>query len=69
MFGIQLDEHKCLKLLTVVYVRYINDGDFKDEFPFCKPLETTMCSSLILEELKISYEKVHGVCTDDFPAL
>ncbi|XP_015421155.1 PREDICTED: zinc finger BED domain-containing protein 5-like [Myotis davidii] len=43
IFNIQIDKStdvaNCSQLL--VYVRYINDGDFKDEFPFCKPLETT----------------------------
>ena len=43
IFSIQLDESSdvanCSQLL--VYVRYIYEGDFKDEFLLCKPLETT----------------------------
>ena len=43
IFSIQLDEStdmaNCSQLL--VYVRYIYEGDFKDKFIFCKPLETT----------------------------
>ena len=43
IFSIQLDEStdvaNCSRLL--VYVRYIYEGNFKDEFLFCKPLETT----------------------------
>ena len=43
VFSVQLDEStdvaNCSQLL--VYVKYIYEGDFKDEFLFCKPLETT----------------------------
>ena len=43
IFSIQLDEStdvaNCSQLL--VYVRYIYEGYFKDEFLFCKPHETT----------------------------
>ncbi|KAK1336735.1 LOW QUALITY PROTEIN: hypothetical protein QTO34_002770 [Cnephaeus nilssonii] len=72
IFIIQLDEStdvaNCSQLL--VYMRYINDGDFKDEFIFCKPLETTTAHDVFdtvdsfLKEHKISWEKVCGVCTD-----
>ncbi|XP_014389407.1 PREDICTED: LOW QUALITY PROTEIN: protein ZBED8-like [Myotis brandtii] len=78
IFSIQLDEStdvaNCSQLL--VYMRYINDGDFKDEFLFCKPLEitTTACDVFdavcsFLKEHKISWEKVCGVCTDGAPAM
>ncbi|XP_053431246.1 protein ZBED8-like isoform X2 [Nycticebus coucang] len=78
IFSIQLDEStdvaNCSQLL--VYVRYINDGDFKDEFLFCKPLEMTATAydvfnmvSSFLKEHKISWEKVCGVCTDGAPAI
>ncbi|XP_070257217.1 protein FAM200C-like isoform X1 [Myotis yumanensis] len=77
IFSIQLDEStdvaNCSQLL--VYVRYINDGDFKDEFLFCKPLKTTATAldvfdtvGSFLKEHKISWEKVCGVCTDGAPA-
>ncbi|XP_015685817.1 protein ZBED8-like, partial [Protobothrops mucrosquamatus] len=78
IFSIQLDEStdvaNCSQLL--VYVRYINDGDFKDEFLFCKPLETTTTARDVfdivgsfLKEHKISWEKVCGVCTNGAPAI
>nr|XP_056706361.1 zinc finger BED domain-containing protein 5-like [Euleptes europaea] len=78
IFSIQLDEStdvaNCAQLL--VYVRYINDGDFKDEFLFCKPLETTTTARDVfdtvgsfLKEHKISWEKVCGVCTDGAPVM
>ncbi|KAM5251205.1 zinc finger BED domain-containing protein 5-like [Hipposideros larvatus] len=78
IFSIQLDEStdvaNCSQLL--VYVRYINDGNFKEDFLFCKPLETTTTARDVfdtvgsfLKENKISWEKVCGVCTDDAPAM
>ncbi|XP_036027915.1 protein ZBED8-like [Onychomys torridus] len=78
IFSIQLDEStdvaNCSQLL--VYVRYINDGDFKDEFLFCKPLEPTATArdvfdkvSSFLKEHKLSWEMIGGVCTDGAPAL
>nr|XP_021512928.1 protein ZBED8-like [Meriones unguiculatus] len=78
IFSLQLDEStdvaNCSQLL--VYVRYINDGDFKDEFLFCKPLETTTTAHDVfdavgsfLQEQKISWESVCGVCTDGAPAM
>ncbi|XP_032742843.1 protein ZBED8-like [Rattus rattus] len=76
-FSIQLDEStdvaSCSQLL--VYVRYIKDGDFKDEFLFCKPLERTTTALDVFEAVgsflrqhKISWESVCGVCTDGAPA-
>ena len=43
IFSIQLDESTDVANSSqlLVYVRYIYEGDFKDEFLFCKPLETT----------------------------
>nr|XP_008103991.1 PREDICTED: SCAN domain-containing protein 3 isoform X1 [Anolis carolinensis]XP_008103992.1 PREDICTED: SCAN domain-containing protein 3 isoform X1 [Anolis carolinensis]XP_008103993.1 PREDICTED: SCAN domain-containing protein 3 isoform X1 [Anolis carolinensis]XP_008103994.1 PREDICTED: SCAN domain-containing protein 3 isoform X1 [Anolis carolinensis]XP_008103995.1 PREDICTED: SCAN domain-containing protein 3 isoform X1 [Anolis carolinensis]XP_008103997.1 PREDICTED: SCAN domain-containing protei len=78
IFSIQLDEStdvaNCSQLL--VYVRYINDDDFKDEFLFYKPLETTTTAHDVfdtvgsfLKEHKISWEKVCGVCTDGASAV
>ncbi|XP_070270292.1 LOW QUALITY PROTEIN: protein FAM200C [Myotis yumanensis] len=78
IFNIQLDEStdvaNCSQLL--VYVRYINDGNFKDEFLFCKPLEMTTTARDVfdtvgsfLKEHQISWEKVCGACTDGAPAM
>ncbi|KAL6046540.1 hypothetical protein STEG23_018200 [Scotinomys teguina] len=78
IFSIQLDEStdvaNCSQLL--VYVRYINDGDFKDEFLFCKPLGTTATARDVFDQVgsfltehKLCWEMVCGVCTDGAPAL
>nr|KAF6374318.1 hypothetical protein mPipKuh1_009539 [Pipistrellus kuhlii] len=67
IFSIQLKEStdfaNCSQFL--VYVGYINDGDFKDEFLFCKPFEmiTTVHDVFdtvvsFLKEHEISWEKV-----------
>nr|KAF6360181.1 hypothetical protein mMyoMyo1_011133 [Myotis myotis] len=69
IFSIQLDEStdvaNCSQLLD--YVRYINDGDFKDEFLFCKPLEMTTTVHDVfdtvgsfLKEHKISWISTFG---------
>nr|KAF6360079.1 hypothetical protein mMyoMyo1_011037 [Myotis myotis] len=77
IFSIQLHEStdvaNCSQLL--VYLRYINDGDFKDEFLFCKPLGMTTARDVFdtvgsfLKEHKISWEKVWCVCTNGAPAM
>ena len=78
IFSIQVDEStdvaNCSQLL--VYVRYTNDGDFKDEFLFSKPLETTTTAQDIfhtvgsfLQDNDMSWENVCGVCTDGAPAM
>ncbi|XP_051017344.1 protein ZBED8-like [Acomys russatus] len=77
IFSIQLDEStdvaNCSQLM--VYVRYINDGDFKDEFLFCKPLERTTSAREVfdtvgsfLKKHQIPWESICGVCTDGAPA-
>ncbi|KAK1345281.1 LOW QUALITY PROTEIN: hypothetical protein QTO34_013992 [Cnephaeus nilssonii] len=72
IFSIQLDESTNIANRFT----YINDGDFKDEFLFCKPLEMTTTARDVfdtvgsfLKEHKISWEKVCGVCTDGAPAM
>jgi len=78
IFSIQLDEStdvsNCSQLL--VYVRYIFEGDFKDEFLFCKTLETTTTARDVFNEVgsflqnhDISWENICGVCTDGAPAM
>ncbi|XP_070599912.1 protein FAM200C-like [Erythrolamprus reginae] len=78
IFSIQLNEStdvaNCSQLL--VYVRYIADGDFKDEFLLCKPLETTTTAHDVfdtvgsfLKQHNISWGKVCGVCTDGASAV
>lgn len=58
----------------LVYVRYVHDDDFKDEFLFWKCLETTTRHDLfdpVISFLKeqISWGKVCSVCTDGAPAM
>ena len=78
IFSIQLDESQdvanCSQLL--VYVRYIYEGDFKDEFLFCKPLETTTTARDVfdtvgsfLQNHDIPWGNVCIVCTDGAPAM
>ena len=76
--SIQLDEStdvaNCSQLL--VFVRYIYDGDLKDELLFCKPLETTTTArdafdtvGSFLQNHDISWVNVCGVCADGTPAM
>ena len=78
IFSIQLDEStdvaNCSQLL--VYVRYIYEGDFKDEFLLGKPLETTTTARDVFDTLgsflhnhDIPWGNVCGVCTDGAPAM
>ena len=78
IFSIQLDEStdvaNCSQLL--VYVRYIYEADFKDEFLFCKPLEATTNARNVfdavgsfLQNHDIPWENVCGICTDGAPAM
>ena len=64
----------CSQLL--VYVRYIYEGDFKAEFFFCKPLETTTTAHDVFDTVgsflqyhDIPLGNVCGVCTDGAPAM
>ena len=64
----------CSQLL--VYVRYIYESDFKDEFLFCKPLETTTTARDVLDTVgsflqnhDIPWGNVYGVCTDGAPTM
>ena len=78
IFIIQPDEStdvaNCSQLL--VYMRYIYEGDFKDEFLFCKPLETTTTACDVfnkvgssLQNQDIPWGNVCGVCTDGAAAM
>jgi hypothetical protein len=56
IFSIQLldestDIAKCSQSLA--FVKYINDGNFKDESCFCKPLETTTTIHYIFDTFGI----------------
>ena len=74
IFRIQLDEStdvaNCSQLL--VYARYIYEGDLKDEFPFCKPLETTTTARDVFDAVGSFLQNrdfLCGVCTDGAPAM
>ena len=78
IFNILLDESTYVANSSqlLVYVRYIYEGDFKDEFLFCKPLETTTTARDVfdtvgsfLENHDIPWGNVCGVCTDGAPAM
>ncbi|XP_068215901.1 zinc finger BED domain-containing protein 5-like [Palaemon carinicauda] len=68
------DVSSCSQLL--VFVRYINSGDIKDEFLFCSALETTTKADDVMEKVStffqeedLQWENVCGVCTDGAPAM
>ena len=78
LFSFQLDEStdvsSCSQLL--VFVRYINSGDIKDEFLFCNALETTTKPDDVMEKVStyfqdgdLQWENVCGVCTDGAPVM
>ena len=78
LFSLQLDEStdvsSCAQLM--VYVRYVHDKKFKEEFLLCCELETTTkaqnVSELInrfFQENKIDWKNLCGVCTDGAPAM
>ena len=74
----QLDEStdvsSCSQLL--VYIRYVHEKKFKEEFLLCRELETTTkaqdVSELIdsfFQENTIEWKNLCGVCTDGAPAM
>ena len=77
MFAIQLDGStdvaRCAQLL--VFVRYIKDGDVKEEFLFCHALEATTKGDVFQEVFKffekegLSWDNVCGNTTDGAPAM
>ena len=78
LFSFQLDEStdvsSCSQLL--VFVRYINSGDIKDEFLFCNALETTTKADDVMGKVStdlqggdLQWENVCVVCTDRAPAM
>ena len=62
LFSFQLDEStdvsSCSQLL--VFVRYINSGDIKDEFLFCSALETTTKADDVMEKNSTSKKIFNG---------
>ena len=77
-FVLQMDESTdvttCAQLL--VYVRYIHQNDFKDEFLFCQPLTTQTRGIDIFDTLmdffateQIDSQRLSSICTDGAPAM
>ena len=78
MFSIQFDEStnvaSCSQLL--VFVRYIHMEDVKEEFLYCKALETSATAHDVMDSISnffdiegLQWEKLCGVCTDGAPAM
>uniref|UniRef100_K7GAE1 Uncharacterized protein n=1 Tax=Pelodiscus sinensis TaxID=13735 RepID=K7GAE1_PELSI len=78
LFAMQLDELTNVTLCSqlLVFARYMVKGDFKDEFIFCKTLDTTTKAQDVMEIVNNFFE-VHGldwvnlvgVTTDGAPAM
>uniref|UniRef100_K7FCM8 DUF4371 domain-containing protein n=1 Tax=Pelodiscus sinensis TaxID=13735 RepID=K7FCM8_PELSI len=78
LFAMQLDESTNVALCSqlLVFARYMVEGDFKDEFLFCKTLDTTTKAQDVMEIVNNFFE-VHGldwvnlvgVTTDGAPAM
>ena len=78
LFAIQLDESTDVALCSqlLVFARYMVEGDLKEEFLFCKTLDTTTKAEDVMEIVNNFFE-VHGldwanlvgVTTDGAPAM
>ncbi len=73
LFSLQLDESTDIKSLCqlLVYVRYFNSGTLKEEFLFCKNLETYGRGEDIFKMLDdyfnekgLDWQNICGICTD-----
>uniref|UniRef100_K7FT67 Uncharacterized protein n=1 Tax=Pelodiscus sinensis TaxID=13735 RepID=K7FT67_PELSI len=62
LFAVQLDESTDVTLCSqlLVFTRYMVEGDFKDEFLFCKTLHTTTKAQDVMEIVNNFFE-VHGL--------
>ena len=78
LFSIQLDEStdvtSCAQLIC--FARYVHDGDFKEDFLFCLPLQTTTRGIDVFEKVNeffidngLIWQNLCGVCTDGAPAM
>ena len=78
MFSLQLDEStdvaSCSQLL--VFVRYVHTEDVKEEFLYCKVLDSTITAQDVMDSIStffetegLQWEKLCGVCTDGAPAM
>ncbi len=78
LFSIQLDETTDVANFAqlLVYVRYVKDQKMKEEFLFCRALETTTTAADIFDLINnffeghsIEWKYLCGVCTDGAPAM
>ena len=76
--SLQLDESMDVSNMSqlIVYAHYIKDGDIKDKFLFCEPLQTMTKADDVLrlvanffEKHQIEWEKLRSVCTDGTPTM
>ena len=78
IFSIQLDEStdvsSCAQLIC--FVRYIYEGDFKEDFLFCLPLSTTTKGNDIFEKVNaffidngLDWKNLCAICSDGAPAM
>ena len=78
MFSIQVDESTDVALCSqlLVFVRYIHMEDVKEEFLYCKALETSATAQDVMDSISnffdiegLQWEKLCGVCTDGAPTM
>lgn len=78
LFAIQVDEYtdvaSCAQLM--VFTRFVHEGDLKEEFLFCEPLETHTRGIDIFGKIKaffdregLEWKNLCGTCTDGAPAM
>ncbi|KAI6649935.1 protein ZBED8-like [Oopsacas minuta] len=78
IFVLQLDEptdvSSCAQLM--IYVRYIHDSNFKEEFLFCRPLDSQTRGIDVFNKVDTFFckrrsrlEKSWAVCTDGAPSM
>lgn len=77
-FAIQLDESTDIANMAqlLVFVRYVKDNRFKEEFLFCHPLSSTTTAedifrtvSTFFDDNGLQWENVSGITTDGAPAM
>ena len=78
LFSLQLDEStdvsSCSQLM--VYIRYVQDNKFKEEFLFCRELQTTTKAHDVFklidnffQDNKLEWKDLCRVCSDGAPAM
>ncbi|CAM5114753.1 unnamed protein product [Eretmochelys imbricata] len=59
MFSLQLDEttHVTHCAHQIAFIRYVNDGNVKEEFLFCEQIETTTTAQAIFNKVNAFFRK------------